>query len=375
MPLADFTRLPPALTTSIGDGLASALDTVADRAAPTHRFLRYGWFAAALSAYGGTARTLTVLREGAAVFALPFIPTGPAALKLATVPGSYWPFRSFPVAQDAGTEAFEVALDSLGRHVNALRIGPIYDNDPALGGLHAAAASRGWVALDRFVAESFLLDMAALRAQGTWPRNSTLRKNRFHEKHLGEHGTLDWSFVSGADWRGQAFDDLAAIETKSWIADRTDGSDAKFTDQGHGTFWRAAAADPVVARMMWAAVLRIDGEPTAFSFDINAGALKYAIANSYDPRVAKHSPGKLLYYRNLVRAIDDGIATVDWGAGDSGYKRVIGAAAGPAIRDWLFVRPGAPGLFARLAKPLWRRSGNHASQAAASDLAMLEPLE
>ena len=52
--------------------------------------------------------------------------------------------------------------------------------------------------------------------------------------------------------------------------------------------------------MMWAAVLRVDGAPAAFSFDLNAGALKYAIANSYDPAFAKHSPGKLLYYRNLV---------------------------------------------------------------------------
>lgn len=361
MPLSDFTRLPPLLAATLGDGLASALDTVAGQAAPTHRFLRYGWFAAALAAYGGTARTLTVLREGAPVLALPFVPTGPAALKLAAIPGSYWPFRSFPAAQDAGTEIFEVALDRLGTEVAALRLGPVYDDDPALAGLRAAAATRGWVALDRFVAESFLLDMTALRAEGTWPRNSTLRKNRFHEKHLAEHGALDWRFVSGADWSEQAFDDLASIEAKSWIADRTDGSDAKFTRDGHGSFWRAAAADRQIAEMMWAALLRIDGQPAAFSFDLNAGTLKYAIANSYDPRVAKHSPGKLLYYRNLVRALDDGMTRVDWGAGDSGYKRVIGAAAGPAIRDWLFVRPGLPGLAARLLGSLWRRSGNRAS--------------
>ncbi len=360
MPLAEFTSLPPLLTASVGDGLASALDIVADHAAPTHRFLRYGWFAAALSAYGGAARTLTIAREGVPVLALPFVPMGPGPLGLATVPGSYWPFRSFPVAADAGAEAFELLLDRLGREVTALRVGPVYDGDPALEGLRAAAETKGWLAIDRFVAESFLLDMAALREEGTWPRNSTLRKNRFHEKHLGEHGALDWRFVSGSEWTAGAFDDLAAVERRSWIAERTDGSDAKFTEDGHGRFWRAAADDPVVAAMMWAAVLHIDGEPTAFSFDMNAGGLKYAIANSYDPRVGKHSPGKLLYYRNLVRAIEDGITTVDWGAGDSGYKRVIGAAAGPAIRDWLFVRRGAPAMLGRLLRGLWGRSGHAA---------------
>jgi CelD/BcsL family acetyltransferase involved in cellulose biosynthesis len=200
--------------------------------------------------------------------------------------------------------------------------------------------------------------MARAQAESAWPRTSTLKKNRFHEKHLGAHGALDWDFVSGAEWDEAAFAALAGIEAKSWIAERTDGGDAKFTDSGHGGFWRAAAGDPALAAMMWAAVLRIDGVPTAFSFDLNLGALKYAIANSYDPAVGKHSPGRLLYYRNLRRAIDDGMARVDWGAGDSGYKRQIGAEKGPAIRDWLFVRPGVPALAATMLRSLWRRSGN-----------------
>jgi CelD/BcsL family acetyltransferase involved in cellulose biosynthesis len=367
MPLADFARLPPMLAAELVDGLAGAIDAVAEAAAPSHRFLRYGWFAAALAAYGGSARTLLVTREAAPVLALPITGFGPPALRLAQVPGCYWPFRSFPVGADADGDSFALLLDRLARDVTALRLGPVYDGDPALEGLRAAARARGWVVLDRFVARSFALDMAGLRAEGTWPRNSTLRKNRFHEKHLAGHGALAWDFVSGRDWSAEAFDALAEVERKSWIAARTDGSDAKFTEQGHGAFWRAAAADPVLAEMLWAAVLRVDGAPTAFSFDLNAGPLKYAIANSYDPAVAKHSPGKLLYYRNLVRALDDGITAVDWGAGDSGYKQVIGATPGPAIRDWLFVRPGMAGLAARMLRGAWRRSGQREGTSGAAE--------
>ncbi|WP_284054728.1 GNAT family N-acetyltransferase [Stakelama marina] len=360
MPLSDFERLPPLYAVQTCDGLSSAIDSVAEAAPASHRFLRYGWFAAALQAYGGDARTLLVSREGQPVAALPITGFGPAILKLAAVPGSYWPFRSFPARDDAGVGAFEALLDALGREVNALRFGPVYDDDPSLVLLGEAARSRGWLAIDRFIADSFLLDMAAKRAEGTWPRNSTLRKNRFHEKHLAGHGDLDWSFVTGAGWSDCAFDDLAAIEEKSWIAARTDGSDAKFTQTGHGIFWRAAAADPALAEMMWAAVLKVGGEPAAFSFDLNAGTLKYAIANSYDPAFAKHSPGKILYYRNLLRAIEDGQSVVDWGAGDSGYKKVIGAEQGPAIRDWLFVRPGVASWIARALRGRWTRSGNRA---------------
>ncbi|UIJ45810.1 GNAT family N-acetyltransferase [Sphingomonas cannabina] len=360
MPLADFARLPPVHGAQLGVGLAGAIDAVAERARPSHRFLRYGWYAAALQAYGGEARTLVVEREGTPVLALPLVGLGPRWLGMAAVPGCYWPFRSFPTRVGVTAGAFDVALAKLAKAVTALRIGPVYDGDASAAPLIEAARARGWAVLDRFVADSYLLDIAASQAEGPWPRNSTLKKNRFHEKHLAGHGALEWRFVAGADWTSQAFDDLASIEQASWIAARTDGGDAKFTDAGHGRFWRAAAADPVIAKMMWAAVLDVAGKPAAFSFDMNAGALKYAIANSYDPAYAKHSPGKLLYYRNLVRGIEDGIHTVDWGAGDSGYKRTIGAEQGPAIRDWLLVRPGLSALAAKALAFAWRRSGNRA---------------
>lgn len=355
--LADFQRLPPVARGSVAEGLAAAIDTVAAQAAPSHAFLRYGWYAAALGAYGGQARTLLVEEDGEPTLAMPLVSMGPAWLRAAAVPGSYWPFRSFPLAMHAGEATVKVALGTLAGAANVLRIGPVYDDDTAAMPLIAAARASGWAVLDRFVADSWLLDMAALQAGGSWPRGSTLRKNRFHEKHLASHGEPVWRFLSGGDWPA-AFDDLAAIEQASWIAARTDGSDAKFTTTGHGAFWRAAAADPVIAGMLRAALLTIDGKPAAFSFDIDAGDLKYAIANSYDPAYAKHSPGKLLYYRNLVEALGRGIARVDWGAGDSGYKQVIGADNGPAIRDWLLVRPGLPALAGRLARGLWRRTGH-----------------
>ena len=359
-PLAvgDRAALAPRHAVLLCDGLSSAIDAVAECGLPSHRFLRHGWFAAALHAYGGRARSWVVECAGLPVVALPVVGVGPRPLGMVQVAGSYWPFRSFAVAGEARPCAFDALLDAVARDTRILRFGPVYDGDPALEGVRAAAERRGWRALSRFVAESFVLDMAGLRAQGVWPRNSTLRKNRFHEKHLSEHGALDWRFVSGADWDDAAFDALAGVERGSWIGDRTDGRDAKFASEAHGRFWRRAAADPVIARAMWAAMLSVDGKPAAFSFDLNAGDLKYAIANSYLPAFSKHSPGKLLYYRNLLRALDDGIARVDWGAGDSGYKRTIGAEDGPAIRDWLFVRPGVAARAAAAFGWAWARSGN-----------------
>lgn len=110
------------------------------------------------------------------------------------------------------------------------------------------------------------------------------------------------------------------MEAASWIATETDARDAKF---------------------MRAGLLRVDGRPAAFSFDLEADGVAYAVADSHVPDQARHSPGKLLYTRNLLDKLGRGIARVDRDPGDSGYKQVIGAEQGPTLRDWLFVRPGA----------------------------------
>uniref|UniRef100_UPI0035CC5583 GNAT family N-acetyltransferase n=1 Tax=uncultured Sphingomonas sp. TaxID=158754 RepID=UPI0035CC5583 len=352
MLLAEFTRLPSPTRAVVLDGLSGAIDAVADATAPTHRFLRYHWYAAALAAYGGAARTIVVEDDDVPVIAVPFVRVGPAIARIAMVPGCYWPFRGFPMHRDAEPRAVDALLDTLAHNVNALRIGPAIDGGPGLAALLARARAKGWAVLDRFVADSFLLDLQ----QPDWPRGSTLRKNRFHEKHLAEHGALDWRFFGDGDWRS-GFDALAHIEQKSWIATGTDGRDAKFTRSGHGLFWRELLRDPVLTQMLSAAMLTIGGVPAAFSFDVDCGTTRYAIANSYDPAFAKHSPGKLLAYRNLVNARAAGMRIVDWGAGDSGYKQTLGAVQGPALRDWLLVRPGVPALVGRALKGRWSASG------------------
>lgn len=353
MPLDQFVRLPRALRAEVVEGLTAALDPIAEASVPTHRFLRHQWYAAALRAYGGEASTLLVSAEETPVLALPMVAVGPAWLRLATVPGSYWPFRSFPVAESAGAEVLEAALVVLAQQVNVLRIGPVHEDDPAVAPLIEAARGRGWAVVARDVGRTFLLDMAALRAAGEWPRSSSLRRNRHHEKNLAAAGALDWRFLSSADWP-EAFDTLAAIEHASWISTRADGSDAKFTESGHGVFWRALADDPVLAGMICGALLSIGDVPTAFSFDLDMGELRYVIANSYDPAHAKHSPGKVLQYRNLAATLANGTARVDWGAGDSGYKGTFGAEPGAMIRDLLLLRPGLPAALAGLVRLAWR---------------------
>lgn len=355
MRLSEFDRLAPVTAVRAVAGLASAIDRVAEAGPATHRFLRYGWFAAAIGAGGGRARTLVVEDAGLPVIALPMVPGRWPGL--ASVAGHYWPFRGFPARRDAGAKAYDALVRALAREVRVLRWGPVYDDDPVLAGTLAAARRRGWAVLDRWVAHSYRLDLAGLAAAGDYPRRSTLKKNRFHEKHLARHGAAEWRVHDGAGVTDALLDELAGIEARSWVGQRTDARDAKFMRAGHGGFWRRAAADPEVAALMKVATLRVGGRPAAFAFDLDGGTMRWAIANGYDPVVAKHSPGRLLAYRNIARAMAAGVRMIDWGAGDAGYKETMGAAYGPGIRDYLLVRPGVTAAAARAMAGWWRRSG------------------
>ncbi|MFS0738697.1 GNAT family N-acetyltransferase [Sphingomonas sp. 1P06PA] len=344
---------PAAIEITVCDGIDPAATDVALIAPPRHRFLDAAWYRAA-AAPGSRPRTI-VVRDAAG--------TGQVALPIARgrggiqeVIGHYWPFRSFTIAGAASAGALEALLaDRAARAALGIawRIGPLPEDDPALAALRRAAPMAGWRIAERRIATTHILDMGALAADGGWPRGSTLRKNRFHEKHLAQHGGLDWRHVTGADWSPAILDDLASIEAKSWHA----GSrDAKFLAPANRAHWQALIADPAAAARLHAAILYVAGVPIAFSFDLDCGDTRYAIANSYDPAFAKHSPGKCLQYRSLVRAMAAGITRVDWGAGDSGYKATIGAEAGPDLIDCLVMRAVIPGPIRALATALWRRS-------------------
>jgi CelD/BcsL family acetyltransferase involved in cellulose biosynthesis len=338
-----------AVEVTVEPGLSPALDEAAAAGDPALAFLRAAWFSADC---GPRPETLVARRPDGRILAA--LPTFAAKPGLRAVPGGYWPWRSVPLATDAGDLEIVAFLDHpltrrLGR---AWRMGPQRADDPAGARLARLAEEAGWTPLRRVLGGAWLLDVAKLRASGGWPRGSTLRKNRCFEKHLAREGELGFRFVTGADWTAEVFDLFAGIERRAWVGTRTDGRDSKFLAPRHRRVWEAAAADPLLARMMWGSILTVGGEPAAFGFDLDCGATRYCVANSYDPRFARHSPGRILAYRSFEHLGERGVALLDWGPGDPGYKAMMGAEEGPEVVDWLFVRGRA---LAALLRSVWER--------------------
>jgi hypothetical protein len=321
-----------AITVAIEEG-AAAVERVAG-CSPA--FLgRAAWFA---GANGHGLKTVVGLTGGAAFVA---IPTVPAWQFVRQVPGSYWPHRGFALqdgTEDAALAAWFADPATIGALGPLWRLGPALEDGGTTGFAAAAAERAGWTVLVRRLGTAYTLNLARLRAEGPWPKGSTLRKNRWFERQLAEHGDLGWLDIAGAAWTADVFDMLAAVECSSWVGTETDGKDAKFLATGNRRIWEAAAADPMLREMMSATILTIGGVPAAFAFRLTDGPVSHCIANGYDPRHARHSPGRVLLYRDFARAADNGVRTICWGAGDPGYKSAMGAEPGPAILDILFVR-------------------------------------
>lgn len=243
---------------TLENGFAAALDAVADRGDNARSFLRVAWYAGTSPDPRGASTLLLRRADGTPLAALPTLPVGPAIFGTRRVPGSYWPFRTIPLAADITAEEIGalVAHPAMRRLVSSfLRIGPVYDDDPALAALTGAARDMGWTVLRRHLGTSYRIDVAEQLAAGPWPRKSSQRRLRTYEKQLAAIGPLTIRHIAGSGWSPQVLRDLGAIEAKSWVGQDTDGSGAKFLTEAMRAGWLRAVGDRTLADMLTATIL------------------------------------------------------------------------------------------------------------------------
>ncbi|WP_373488700.1 GNAT family N-acetyltransferase [Blastomonas sp.] len=365
--LNDQTQQAHVITCALEAGLPAALDQLGDTTDPARSFMRRAWYKA--DTHRVTCTLLARRRDGTPILAIPTRAIGPMVLRARAVSASYWPYRSFPMAKDASDAEIAAFLGCaiVQRNIGAaLRIGPVYSNDPAVERLARVARDMGWSVLTRNLGTSFVQNIAEQVEQGIWPSKSRQRKLRSYERKLRDaHGELRVAFHSGNDWNQTVWDDLAAIEADSWVGTKTDHSGAKFINTASLQHWQTVAADPVIAGRLRATILYVADRPISFSFDLQAGDVQYGIASSYIEEMARFSPGQIVTSWLIDDAIARGIRQFDWGLGDNGYKRDLGAVAGPELVDLLFVR--GPVLAAAL-KPRWEQTTESISLALAAGL-------
>lgn len=327
------------LTVAAIAGFPPEIDMLAGRNLSGHEFLRAAWYRG-----GGqqSGRTLVVRRGaaaegGAVIAAIPTTAFGPTIARARKVAGPYWPFRSALIAPDCSAFELAQALEhpaarSLGP---VWRIGPARRDDPTNSLLIQAAQQAGWTVLSRPAGTCWVIDLD--EAQG-YPRGSVPRKLRAGWRKLEALGIPRWRHICGDAWDAGVLADMGRIEADSWIGRTTDGSGAKFLSADQRAIWQTIVSDPVLAQMLSTTILMLDDRPVAFNFVCDDGPVRYGIAGSHVEDLKHCCIGKATNYRTLDDAIAAGQRIFDTGAGDSGYKRDMGAVPGYQLADLLFVR-------------------------------------
>lgn len=314
----------------------AALERLSENSDPLHAFLRPAWFRAAHP----DAKFVGYESNDRLIAAFPLVAKKMGPVSVNQLAGAYWPFRSVPIALDTSTGEIEAMLTGsaaraqLGR---GWRLGPVQDNDPALQQLLPAAIKTGWAVFQRPIAHSFDIDVRAMRAKGPWPSKSAIRQSRNYSNRLARIGDVETCHKTGLDWSADDRDAMAEIEAKSWLAEQGDAADTKFLDPQSRLMWENIAKDPAIAPHIFCSIMRVGGVPAAFTFGLELGAIRYQIANNFNEAFKDASPGRILLTMNFADAADRDVQTINWGAGDAGYKVRYGAEPGPQIVDLLFL--------------------------------------
>ncbi len=344
-----------AVSSIIAGDLRSEIDMLAESDEPRRAFLRARWFEASEDP---TLHTKIVRNlKGRAVLALPLVAKKIGPLTIRQIGGAYWPFRGAPIDPSATIEELASGLAdyTVARELGAAwRIGPVIADDPSLLTLRDSATLAGWHCLERRVGSLFCLDLAALRASGSWPSSKGKQKDRWRLRQLEKIAPVRIETFTGLDWTSREHDAIGAIEAASWVGQLESGGDTKFHNPDLRSYWEHAAQDPNIGAMIRGYLLWVGDTPAAFTFGLETGDTRYCIANNFDQQFNKFSPGRVLLYHDFEDAADRGFARIDWGLGDGGYKGPMGAHEDASVIDLLFVRNP---VVARIAAYFWQRGG------------------
>lgn len=306
------TMLPVERLRSI-EPIAREWDELADRTGASP-FLRPGWFAAWLSAFGGGQQpvVLTVRRDGRLEAVLPLL----VGRRVRCPTNSHTPVFDLVAGDEDAAQA--IVYDVLG--VRAPQLDLTYlDSEGML--------LRAWRELDAGRRMDFTVrtqmrspyvplegDFETFRAGLS--RNFRKELTR-HRKRLGEAGELSFEFTDGGDDLEAALDVGFELESSGWKAEE---GTAIASRPDRVAFYREIAAWARERGWLTLAFARLDGVAIAFDFCIEQGGRVYVLKGGYDPAWKKFSPAYLLMEETIARAYASGAETYELLGDDAPYK-------------------------------------------------------
>jgi CelD/BcsL family acetyltransferase involved in cellulose biosynthesis len=258
-------------------------------------FVRPGWFAAWLDAFGDAEPLILAAREGDRLAGvLPLL----GGRRLRSPTNTHTP--SFDMVAEDEEVARALIADLLGRRFGQLDLTYL---DPA-GTLYEGCAAGRRRTLRSVIARSPYVplegDFDSFRAglKRKFRRDLDRRRRR-----LGEMGELTFEFGDGGHDLHKLLDAGFELEASGWKA--TTGTSIVASPK-RVRFYRAVAEWARSQGWLTLAFAQLDGRHIAFDFCIEQGGRIYVLKGGYDPAMAKHGAGFLLTEEAIRRGFAAG---------------------------------------------------------------------
>jgi CelD/BcsL family acetyltransferase involved in cellulose biosynthesis len=293
----------------LADEWTELADTV--RATP---FLYPGWFQAWRSAFGAGALRLVTARRGDRLVGIVPMQARRGAWRSPT--NAHSPGFDLLALDAEALTALSAAL--FQDRVRDLAVTPLDASGPALRTLGEAARARGYRMFLRPASRAPYLRLAAdLRAH-----ESSLSHNLRHDvrrrlRRLCEAGVVSVQLSDGSTDLDDLLEEGFRVEALSWKGRR---GTAIASREETTRFYAALARWAAAVGWLRLAFLRMDGRAIAFQLDLELRSTYYSLKIGYDPEFERFSPGKLLAYTMVSRAVASGLEVYELLGTDEPWK-------------------------------------------------------
>jgi len=307
-------------------------EALADRvgAAP---FLRPGWIIAWSRAFArARLSALTVRREGELVGLLPYLKRGGV---LSAPANWHTPVFGFLAADRAAGAALARALLSTARVRADLSF--LDRADPNLATCQRAAREARRPVIVRPVLHSpfaALLDTSWESYRASLDRKARRDVER-RRRRLDEQGSVKVEFTDGRGELAGALEEGFRLEGSGWKRER---GTAITSQPGTERFYTEIAHWARDRGWLLLAFLRLDGKPIAFDLCLDHGGTIYVLKGGFDAAFRRFSPGMILTYESLRRALEEARLSYELLGDDDQYKRVWASSTRERVRFQAFGR-------------------------------------
>ncbi len=293
--------------------LAEEWDELAEQAGAVP-FMRPGWISAWQSSFSG--RPLEVMaarRQGRLVGVVPLERRG-GALRAPT--NEHTP--AFDLLALDGEAARALAESLFAHGARAVALDRLDTDGEALRALRSAARAAGYRELVQPVARSPYI--AGRRSLSEHERS--LSRNLRHDverrlRRLCDVGAVSVQLADGRDRLDQLLEEGFAVEDLGW---KGAAGTAIARQVATRRFYTQIARWTAQRGWLRLALLRLDGRAIAFQFDLEVQETYYSLKIGFDPEFERFSPGKLLAYTMVARAVSTGLASYELLGTDEPWK-------------------------------------------------------